>query len=71
MIFQKRNDVWRPSRVVSRAICVERNVYDFVRIDVTVRTQIIGFVEEALVVCVTEDVETLELRINESLQQVK
>ena len=41
--------------------------YDFLRIDLPVGTSIIGFADDALVVCAADDVEILELRINDSL----
>ena len=40
---------------------------DFLRMDLPARTSIIGFADEALVVCTADDFRILELRINESL----
>ena len=44
---------------------------DFLRIDLPARTSIIGSADDALVVCATDDVRILELRINESLRRAK
>ena len=44
---------------------------NFLRIDLPARTSIIGFTDDALVVCAADDVGILELRINESLWQAK
>ena len=44
---------------------------DFLRMDLPVGTCIVGFADNALVVCTADDVGTLELRINESLWQAK
>ena len=40
---------------------------DFLHMDLPAGTSIIGFTDDALVVCAADDVEILELRINESL----
>ena len=40
---------------------------DFLRLELPAGTSIIGFQDDALVVCDAEDVRILELRINESL----
>ena len=44
---------------------------DFLPMDLPAVTSIIGFADDALVVCTGEDVEILELRINESLWRAK
>ena len=44
---------------------------DFLRTDPPAGTSVIGFTDDALVVCAAEDVRILELRINESLWQEK
>ena len=44
---------------------------DFLRIILPAGTSIVGFADDALVVCTTDDVRILELRINESLWRVK
>ena len=44
---------------------------DFLRMDLPAGTNIIGFANDALVVCAADDVRILELRINESLRQAK
>ena len=44
---------------------------DFLRMGLPARTSIIGFVDDALVVCAALDVRILELKINESLWRVK
>ena len=44
---------------------------DFLHLDLPAGTSIIGFADDALVVCATEDVIILELRINESLWRAK
>ena len=44
---------------------------DFLRLDLAAGKSIIGFTDDALVVCATEDVRLLELRINESLWRAK
>ena len=44
---------------------------DFLRLELPARTSIIGFVDDALVVCAAEDVGVIELRINESLWREK
>ena len=41
---------------------------DFPRMDLPAETSIIGFADDAFVVCATDDVGILELRINESLR---
>ena len=41
------------------------------RLDLPAGTSIIGFVDDALVVCAAENVRILELRINESLWRAK
>ena len=53
----------------SRAGSVVWNVMydDFLRMDLPAETSIIGFADDALVVCVADDVKIPELRINESL----
>ena len=45
--------------------------YDFLRMDLPVGTSIIGFADDALVVCAADDVKILELRINDSLWRAK
>ena len=40
---------------------------DFLRMDLPAGTSIVGFVDDALVVCATDDVGILEVRINENL----
>ena len=40
---------------------------DFLRMDLPAGTSIIGFADDALVVCAADDVKILELRINDSL----
>ena len=44
---------------------------DFLRMDLPAGTSIVGFVDDALVVCTADDVGILELRINESLSRAK
>ena len=44
---------------------------DFLRMDLPGGTSIIGFADDALVVCAADDVRILELRINESLRRAK
>ena len=44
---------------------------DFLRMDLPAGTSIIGFADDALVLCVADDVRILELRINESLRRAK
>ena len=44
---------------------------DFLRIDLPAGTSIIGFADDALVVCTVDDFGILELRINESLRRAK
>ena len=44
---------------------------DFLRMELPAGTSIIGFADDALVVCATDDVGILELRINDSLWQAK
>ena len=44
---------------------------DFLRMDLPAGTSIIGFMNDALVVCTADDVGILELRINESLWWAK
>ena len=44
---------------------------DFLRMDLPAGTSIIGFADDALVVCAADDVRILELRINESLWLTK
>ena len=44
---------------------------DFLRMDLPDGTNIIGFADDALVVCAADDVRILELRINESLCRAK
>ena len=40
---------------------------DFLRMDLPAGTRIVGFADDALVVCAADDVRILELRINEIL----
>ena len=44
---------------------------DFLCMDLPAGTTVIGFADEALVVCATEDVGILKLRINETLWRAK
>ena len=44
---------------------------DFLRMDLPAGTSIIGFADDALVVCAADDVTILELRINKSLCRAK
>ena len=44
---------------------------DFLRMDLPAGTSIIGFADDALVVCAADDVGILELPINESLRRAK
>ena len=44
---------------------------DFLRMDLPTGTSIIGFADDALVVCAADDVGILELRINDSLWRAK
>ena len=44
---------------------------DFLRMDLPTGASIIGFADDALVVCAADDVGILELRINESLWRAK
>ena len=44
---------------------------DFLRMDLPAGTSIIGFADDALVVCAADGVGILELRINESLWRAK
>ena len=44
---------------------------DFLRMDLPAGTTIIGFADDALVVCAADDVRILELMINESLWRAK
>ena len=44
---------------------------DFLRMDLSAGTSIIGFANDALVVCAVDDVKILELRINESQWRAK
>ena len=47
-------------------------MYDnFLRLKLPAEMSIIGFADDALVVCATEDVRILELRINKSLWRAK
>ena len=45
--------------------------HDFLRMDLPAETSIIGFANDALVVCAADDIKILELRINENLRQAK
>ena len=68
MVSQRRDDMWRPLRVADRFGLVWNVMYDdFLRMDLSTGTNIIGFADDALVVCAADDVRILELRINESL----
>ena len=71
MVSQRRDDMWRSSG--SRVGPLVWNVmYDnFLRLELSVGTSIIGFVNYALVTWAAEDVGILELRINEILWQAK
>ena len=44
---------------------------DFLRIDLPAGTSIIGFADDAVVVCAADNVKILELRINDSLWRSK
>ena len=44
---------------------------DFLRMDLPAGTSIIGYADDALVVCAADNVKILELRINESLWRAK
>ena len=44
---------------------------DFLRMDLPARTSIIGFADDAIVVCAADNVGILELRINDSLWLTK
>ena len=44
---------------------------DFLRMDLPAGTSVIGFADDALVVCAPDDVRILEPRINESLGRAK
>ena len=44
---------------------------DFLRVDLPAGTSIVGFADDALVVCAADDVGILELRFNESLCRAK
>ena len=44
---------------------------DFLRMDISAGTNIIGFADDALVVCAADHVGILELRINESLRRAQ
>ena len=44
---------------------------DFLRMDLPAGTSIIGFADDALVVCDADDIKILELRINDSLWWAK
>ena len=44
---------------------------DFMRMNLSAGTSIIGFADDALIVCAAEDVGSLELRINKSLWHTK
>ena len=44
---------------------------DFLRMDLPAGTRIVGFADDALVVCVADDVKILEPRINDSLWRAK
>ena len=44
---------------------------DFLRVDLPAGKSIIGFVDDALVVCAADDVRILQLRINECLWRAK
>lgn len=47
-------------------------MYDnFIEMDLPESTEIIGFADDALIVCAADDVRILELRINESLRRAK
>ena len=58
---------------VSRVGPVVWNVMydDFLRMDLPVGTRIVGFADDALVVCTADDFRILKLRINESLWRAK
>ena len=63
--------MWRPSRVAGGPL-VWNIMYDnFLRKDLLAGTSIIGFADDALVVCAANGVKTLELRINDSLWRAK
>ena len=64
MVSQRREDP-QGSRVGSLVWNVMYD--DFLRMDLPAGTSIVGFADDALVVCTAEDVRILELRINESL----
>ena len=64
MVSQRREDP-QGSRVGSLVWTVRYD--DFLRMDLPAGTSIVGFADDALVVCTAEDVRILELRINESL----
>ena len=68
MVSQRRDDMWRPSRVAGGSTRLERH---FLRMDLPAGTSIIGFPDNALVVCAADDVRILELMINESLWRAK
>ena len=44
---------------------------DFLRMDLPAGTSIIGFADDALVLCAADDVKILKLRINDSLWRAK
>ena len=72
MVFQRRDVMWRSSRVAGGSTRLERVMYDdFLRMDLPAGTSIVGFADDALVVCTADDVRILELRINESLWRAK
>ena len=71
MVSQRRDDMWHPSRVAGRSTRLERHVDDILREDLPAGTSIIGFADDTLVVCATDDVRILELKINESLWRAK
>ena len=67
MVSQRRDDMWRPSRVAGGSIRLDVMYDDFLHLELPAGTSIIGFADDALVVCATDDVRILELRINKSL----
>ena len=66
MVFPRRDDMWRPSRLTGGPLVWNVMYDDFLCRDLPAGTRIIGFADDALVVCAANDVRILELRMNES-----
>ena len=62
--------MWGPSRIADRSIRMESMYDDFLRMDLLASMKIVGFADDALIVCAADDIRILELRINKSLWRV-